>query len=67
MNLGVVKRWVSERGYGFIKPDDGGADVFLHVTIAERAGLEIAEGDRLRFETMPGRDGKPRALSIERA
>ena len=40
---GVVKFFNAERGYGFIKPDDGGRDVFVHITAVERAGLKVAE------------------------
>jgi CspA family cold shock protein len=46
---GTVKFFNSERGYGFIKPDDGGRDVFVHITAVERAGLKsLNEGQRIK-------------------
>ena len=48
---GTVKFFNGERGYGFIKPDDGGRDVFVHITAVERAGLKsLIEGQRISFE-----------------
>ena len=51
---GTVKFFNAERGYGFIKPDDGGRDVFVHVTAVERAGLKsLTEGQRISFDVEP--------------
>ena len=48
---GTVKFFNAERGYGFIKPYDGGRDVFVHVTAVERAGLKsLTEGQRISFD-----------------
>ena len=48
---GTVKFFNGELGYGFIKPDDGGRDVFVHITAVERAGLkDLIEGQRITFE-----------------
>ena len=56
---GTVKFFNGERGYGFIKPDDGGRDVFVHITAVERAGLkDLAEGQRITFEVEPDKKGK---------
>ena len=50
---GTVKFFNGERGYGFIKPDDGGRDVFVHITAVERAGLkDLTEGQRITFESI---------------
>eukprot|EP00421_Protoceratium_reticulatum_P020071 CAMPEP_0168381118 /NCGR_PEP_ID=MMETSP0228-20121227/12712_1 /TAXON_ID=133427 /ORGANISM="Protoceratium reticulatum, Strain CCCM 535 (=CCMP 1889)" /LENGTH=76 /DNA_ID=CAMNT_0008394207 /DNA_START=51 /DNA_END=277 /DNA_ORIENTATION=+ len=46
---GVMKRWNDEKGYGFIRPDDGGEDVFLHRSALPQ-GEEINDGDALRFD-----------------
>lgn len=51
MPTGTVKWFNATKGYGFITPDEGGADVFVHVTAVERAGIgAIAEGQRLSYE-----------------
>ena len=63
---GTVKFFNGERGYGFIKPDDGGRDVFVHITAVERAGLkDLAEGQRITFEVEPDKKGKgPKAVDL---
>ena len=63
---GVVKFFNRERGYGFIKPDDGGRDVFVHITAVERAGMKsLNEGQRLSFEVEPDKKGKgPKAVNL---
>jgi CspA family cold shock protein len=65
---GTVKFFNGERGYGFIKPDDGGRDIFVHITAVERAGLKtLEEGQRITFETEPDRKGKgPKAVNLQR-
>src|ERR1700681_1309357 len=55
---GTVKFFNGERGYGFINPDDGGRDVFVHITAVERAGLkDLTEGQRITFEVEPDKKG----------
>jgi len=63
---GTVKFFNAERGYGFIKPDDGGRDVFVHVTAVERAGLKsLNEGQRISFDVEPDKKGKgPKAVNL---
>jgi CspA family cold shock protein len=63
---GTVKFFNGERGYGFIKPDDGGRDVFVHITAVERAGLkDLIEGQRIAFEVEPDKKGKgPKAVNL---
>jgi CspA family cold shock protein len=63
---GTVKFFNGERGYGFIKPDDGGRDVFVHITAVERAGLkDLTEGQRISFEVEPDKKGKgPKAVDL---
>jgi cold shock protein len=59
---GVVKFFNGERGYGFIKPDDGGRDVFVHITAVEQAGLK---GQRISFDVEPDKKGKgPKAVNL---
>ena len=63
---GVVKFFNAERGYGFIKPDDGGRDVFVHITAVEQAGLKsLTEGQRISFDVEPDKKGKgPKAVNL---
>jgi CspA family cold shock protein len=63
---GTVKFFNGERGYGFIKPDDGGRDVFVHITAVERAGLKsLVEGQRISFDVEPDKKGKgPKAVNL---
>jgi CspA family cold shock protein len=52
MNTGTVKFYNSQKGFGFIQPDDGGKDVFVHATALERAGMSaLVEGQKVSFDT----------------
>lgn len=64
---GTVKFFNAERGYGFIKPDDGGRDIFVHITAVERAGLNsLNEGQRVSFEIEADKKGKgPKAVDLQ--
>ena len=62
MPSGTVKWFNKTKGYGFIQPDDGSKDVFVHISAVDRAGLEtLAEGQKVQFELSRGRDGKTSA------
>lgn len=63
---GVVKFFNTERGYGFIKPDDQGRDVFVHITAVEKAGLQtLIEGQKISYEVEPDKKGKgPKAVDL---
>ena len=51
MTIGVVKWFNAQKGFGFIQPDDGGTDVFVHISAVERAGMAtLHEGQKLSFE-----------------
>ena len=64
---GTVKFFNGERGYGFIKPDDGGRDVFVHITAVERAGLRgLNEGQKVSYEVAMER-GKAAATNLRLA
>ncbi len=64
MTIGTVKFFDSARGFGFISPEDGSADVFVHISAVERSGLGyLSEGQKLEFETQP--DGRgPKAVNL---
>ena len=66
MTTGTVKFHNSAKGYGFIQPDDGGKDVFVHVTALERAGLRtLVEGQKVSFDIEADRrTGKTNATNI---
>jgi CspA family cold shock protein len=66
---GTVKFFNTEKGYGFIRPDDGGRDVFVHVSAVTRSGLgSLNEGQRVSFEIEPDKRGKgPKAVDIQPA
>jgi CspA family cold shock protein len=63
---GVVKFFNSEKGYGFIKPDDGGSDIFVHVTAVSRAGLStLDQGQKVEYDIEPDKKGKgPKAVNL---
>ena len=64
---GTVKFYNSQKGFGFITPDDGGKDVFVHVTAVEQSGIRsLDEGMRISFETEPDKRGKgPKAVNLQ--
>ena len=65
MSVGTVKWFNSVKGYGFISPDDGSKDAFVHISAVERAGLPgLAEGQRVEFELHPGKNGKSSAENL---
>lgn len=69
MKSGVVKWFNGQKGFGFIQPDDGGADVFVHISAVERAGLgSLHEGQRVSFELeRDARSGKTAAGQLQSA
>ena len=67
MQQGAVKFYKAEKGYGFIKPDAGGPDIFVHISAVEQAGLPgLAEGQRVGFDIEPDKKGKgPKAVNLQ--
>lgn len=64
MATGTVKFFNTTRGYGFIAPDDGSKDVFVHISAVERSGLDqLTEGQKLTFEVEPNARG-PKAVNL---
>ncbi len=68
MSTGSVKWFNTIKGYGFITPDDGSTDVFVHISAVERAGMSnLGEGQRLSYELEQGRSGKMAAINLSAA
>ena len=66
MAIGTVKWFNVNKGYGFIQPEGGGKDTFVHISAVERAGINsLNEGDRVEFELQPGQDGKSSAENLK--
>jgi CspA family cold shock protein len=67
MNTGTVKFFNATKGFGFIQPDDGAADVFVHISAVERAGMRtIVEGQKLSYEVVrDNRSGKSAAENLQ--
>jgi CspA family cold shock protein len=67
MSTGTVKWFNSQKGFGFIQPDDGGKDVFVHISAVERAGMsDLREGQKVSFElTEDRRSGKMSADRLQ--
>ena len=68
MASGTVKWFNDSKGYGFIAPEDGSKDVFVHISAVERAGMgNLHEGQRLSFELERGQQGKVSAVNLKQA
>ena len=68
MAVGKVKWFNPAKGFGFIQPDDGSKDVFVHISAVERAGMgTLAEGQKIQYELAKGKDGKTSADNLKPA
>lgn len=66
MTIGKVKWFNAKKGFGFIEPEDGGEDVFVHISAVEKSNLEeLREGDKISFELEKGRNGKYAAVNLQ--
>ena len=66
---GTVKFFNTEKGFGFIKPDNGGADIFVHISAVQASGLPgLVKNQKVSYETEPDKRGKgPKAVNLEAA
>jgi len=65
MATGTVKWFNNTKGYGFIEPDEGGKDAFVHITAVQQAGLEtLKDGQKVSFELAEGRNGRMAAEDL---
>ena len=65
MPTGKVKWFNATKGFGFIVPDDGGKDVFVHISAVERSGLTgLADNQKITYDVEAGRDGRESAVNI---
>jgi len=68
MQTGTVKFYNGQKGYGFIQPEDGSKDVFVHISALDRAGLGgLVEGQKISYELETGRDGRTSAANLQSA
>lgn len=65
MTTGTVKFFNPTKGFGFIQPEDGSSDAFVHISAVERAGLStLNEGQKVSYELQPGKNGKSSAENL---
>ncbi len=65
MTIGTVKFFNAIKGFGFIEPEDGSKDAFVHISAVERAGLSsLSEGQKVSYELQPGQNGKSSAENL---
>ena len=66
MAQGTVKWFNGTKGFGFIQPDEGGKDVFVHISAVERSGLTgLADNQKVSYDIEAGRDGRSAAVNLE--
>jgi cold shock protein len=68
MPVGTVKFFNTQKGFGFIQPDDGSKDVFVHISAVEQSGIgHLQEGQKLSFDVERGQQGKTSAVNLKSA
>ena len=67
MSVGTVKWFNPTKGYGFIEPEDGGADVFVHITAVQASGMDgLEEGQKVSFDLEEAKNGKTNAVNLQK-
>lgn len=65
---GIVKWFNPTKGYGFVAPDEGGKDVFVHISAVQKAGLRtLSQGEKISFDVESQKDGRAAAINLGRA
>ncbi len=67
MPTGTVKWFNATKGFGFIQPDEGGSDVFVHISAVERAGMQLKEGQKVMYDIERGQQGRTSAVNLKNA
>ncbi len=68
MTIGTVKFFNTDKGYGFIAPEDGGKDAFVHISAVQAAGMQsLEDNQRVSYDVERGRDGKESAINLASA
>jgi CspA family cold shock protein len=65
MASGTVKGFNAGKGFGFIAPDDGSKDVFVHISAVDRAGITLSDGQKVQYDLVKGNDGKSAADNLK--
>ncbi len=65
MANGTVKWFNAGKGFGFIAPDDGSKDVFVHISAVDRAGISLTDGQKVQYDLVKGNDGKSSADNLK--
>ncbi len=65
MANGTVKWFNAGKGFGFIAPDDGSKDVFVHISAVDKAGISLTDGQKIQYELVKGKDGKSSADNLK--